>query len=225
MDRSVTGFLLVAIVALVIAGCTAAVPLRSAQVPAVSQQAIRLPTPTPDPRLAQNAEPQAVAEAEPAIAPELAALLAKYPKRGSVPELTNEIWFNSEPLKLADLRGKVVMVEFWTYGCINCQHVHPALQQWHTEYADDGLVIIGVHTPEFAYEADLDNVQAAIERMGVAWPVAIDNDKVTWRAYANHYWPAMYLIDKEGQLRYLKIGEGQYDLTERMIQALLAEPA
>ena len=151
-------------------------------------------------------------------------LLAGLPTLGTAPELYNEIWLNSAPLQLAALRGKVVMVEFWTFGCINCRNMNPWVQAWHEQYADDGLVIIGVHTPEFAYEQELGNVQAAMAELGVTWPVAIDNDKATWRAYANHYWPAAYLIDKQGQIRLLKIGEGQYDYTERVIQALLAEP-
>lgn len=151
-------------------------------------------------------------------------LLAGLPSLGAAPELHNEIWLNSAPLQLAALRGKVVMVEFWTFGCINCRNMNPWVRAWHDQYADDGLVIIGVHTPEFAYEQELENVQAAIAELGVTWPVAIDNDKATWRAYANHYWPAAYLIDKQGQIRLLKIGEGQYDYTEAVIQALLAEP-
>ncbi len=100
----------------------------------------------------------------------------------------------------------------------------PSVREWHEKYADDGLVIIGVHTPEFHYEHDLANVQAAITELGVTWPVAIDNDKLTWRAYSNRYWPAAYLIDKQGQIRLLKIGEGHYEYTESVIQALLAEP-
>ena len=151
-------------------------------------------------------------------------LLAGLPILGAAPELHNEIWLNSAPLQLAALRGKVVMVEFWTFGCINCRNMNPWVRTWHEQYADDGLVIIGVHTPEFAYEQELANVQAAITDLGVTWPVAIDNDKATWRAYANHYWPAAYLIDKQGQIRLLKIGEGQYEYTESVIQALLAEP-
>ena len=173
-----------------------------------------LPTPTSMPATFDGSESPTPAQQ---------ALLAQLPSRGPAPELTNDTWFNSAPLRLADLRGKVVMVEFWTYGCINCQHVIPALQSWHSAYAGDGFVIIGVHTPEFGYEADLANVEAALARFGVTWPVAIDNDKTTWRAYANRFWPAMYLIDKAGNLRYLKIGEGQYEQTEAVIQALLAE--
>ncbi len=171
----------------------------------------RAATPTPD--AAAGTVPTAAQQA----------LLAQLPSRGPAPELTNDTWFNSAPLRLADLRGKVVMVEFWTYGCINCQHVIPALQGWHATYADDGLVILGIHTPEFRYEAEPANVEAALAQYGVTWPVALDNDKTTWRAYANRYWPAMYLIDKAGNLRYLAIGEGQYAHTEAVIQALLAE--
>ena len=100
----------------------------------------------------------------------------------------------------------------------------PSVREWYQHYQDDGLVIIGVHTPEFAHEKDLTNVQAAIADLGVTWPVAIDNDWATWRAYNNHYWPAAYLIDKAGNIRLLKIGEGQYEYTESVIQALLAEP-
>ena len=143
--------------------------------------------------------------------------------RGAAPELDSEVWLNSDPLRLADLRGKVVMVEFWTFGCINCRHVIPALQTWYSTYADQGLEIIGVHTPEFQYEHDEENVRAALTDLGVTWPVAMDNDYKNWRAYENHYWPAMYLVDKQGRIRFLKIGEGQYDLTEAALQALLME--
>ena len=100
----------------------------------------------------------------------------------------------------------------------------PSVREWYTKYADQGLEIIGVHTPEFDYEKDLNNVQAAVESLDISWPVAIDNEWQTWRAYNNRYWPAMYIIDKSGNLRYLKIGEGQYAHTEAIIQALLAEP-
>ena len=156
----------------------------------------------------------------PTVTPDTA---ARYPNRGPVPELTNETWLNSAPLRLADLRGKVVLVEFWTFGCINCRNVIPALQEWHARYADDGLVIIGVHTPEFAWEEEVESVRAAAAELGVVWPIAIDSDWVTWRAWNNRYWPAMYLIDKEGNLRHLKIGEGNYTQTEAVIADLLAE--
>ena len=181
------------------------------QVVEKAAQPVLLPTVTPTPLSTTGPSP------------EQAALLAKLPSRGLAPELRNETWFNSAPLMLTELRGKVVMVEFWTFGCINCQHVIPATQAWYARYKDQGFEIIGVHTPEFAYEMDLNNVEAAIARLGVTWPVAIDNDKTTWRAYANHYWPAAYLLDKAGTIRLLKIGEGHYEYTESVIQALLAE--
>lgn len=202
--------------ALAAAGCTFT-PLASAPSMTDAAPAVRvlIPTPTTANTITAPTSP---------LSPEQAHLLAGLSSQGPAPALTNEIWLNSPPLNLAELHGKVVMVEFWTYGCINCRNVIPALQQWHTEYADEGLVIISIHTPEFAYEKDLDNVQAAMVELGVTWPVAIDNEWITWRAYANHYWPALYLIDKRGEIRLLKIGEGQYTYTESVIQALLAEP-
>lgn len=161
---------------------------------------------------------------EPALTIEQMRILQSLESSGPPPELTNETWFNSEPLQLADLRGQVVIVEFWTYGCINCQNVLPDLKAWHEKYADEGLTIIGVHTPEFTFEKDLNNVQQALVNYGITYPVAIDNDKVTWRAYNNRYWPAMYFIDKAGNLRHLKIGEGRMAEAEKVLRALLAEP-
>jgi thiol-disulfide isomerase/thioredoxin len=150
--------------------------------------------------------------------------LASLPDLGLAPELTNDIWLNVDvPLRLADLRGKVVIVEMWTFGCINCQNVMPSLKEWHARYKDQGLVIIGNHYPEFSYEENLDNLKEAISRFGIEYPVAQDNDGATWRAYKNHYWPALYLIDKQGHIRYVHIGEGRYKETEESIKALLAE--
>jgi len=150
--------------------------------------------------------------------------LASLPDLGLAPELTNTTWLNVDaPLRLADLRGKVVIVEMWTFGCINCQHVMPALKEWHAKYHDQGLVIIGNHFPEFDYEADLNNLKEAIARDGIEYAVAQDNNGDTWRAYNNHYWPALYLIDKQGHIRYVHIGEGAYKETEANIQALLDE--
>lgn len=154
-------------------------------------------------------------------------LLASLPAEGIPPELYNEVWLNSDPLKLADLHGKVVIVEFWTFGCINCKHVIPSLREWHQKYEDDGLVIIGVHTPEFGYEKDVDNVKAALVSLDVPYAVAIDNDWQTWRDYKKpfnqRYWPSKYFIDKTGQVRHIHIGEGRYDEQEEIIKALLAE--
>lgn len=150
---------------------------------------------------------------------------ASLPDLGPAPELTNATWLNVDaPLRLADLRGKVVGLEMWTFGCINCQHVMPSLKRWHAQYKDQGFVLIGNHYPEFDYESDLENLREAVSRNGIEYAVALDNDGATWRAYRNHYWPVIYLIDKRGHLRYVHIGEGAYDATEAAIRALLAEP-
>ena len=150
--------------------------------------------------------------------------LASLPDLGPAPELTNTTWLNVDsPLRIADLHGKVVIVEMWTFGCINCQHVMPSLKEWHSKYADQGLVIIGNHFPEFSYEADLENLKNAIAKNDIQYAVAQDNNGDTWRAYKNNYWPALYLIDKQGHIRYVHIGEGSYKETEENIQALLAE--
>ncbi len=149
---------------------------------------------------------------------------ASLPDLGPAPELTNQTWLNvAAPLHLADLRGKVVIVEMWTLGCINCQHVIPALKDWYSKYKDQGLVIIGNHYPEFSYEADLKNLKEAVARYGIEYPVAQDNNGATWRAYQSQYWPTLYLIDKQGHIRYVHIGEGSYQETEQNIKALLAE--
>jgi thiol-disulfide isomerase/thioredoxin len=143
---------------------------------------------------------------------------------GEAPELTNQVWLNTDaPLRLADLRGQVVLLEMWTFDCINCRNVLPALRGWHEGYGEQGLVIIGNHYPEFSHEADLDNLKAAVERLEIDYPVAQDNDGATWRAYGNRFWPTLYLIDKQGHIRYRHIGEGRYAETEAAIQALLAE--
>ncbi len=143
----------------------------------------------------------------------------------AAPELEPTDWLNSQPFRLADLRGRVVLVEFWTFDCINCRNVMPALLQWQQLYATRGLVIVGVHTPEFRHEREINNVQAAVRELGIQYPVALDNDFSTWRAYRNRYWPAFYLVDKRGVIRYTHVGEGSYEQTRRAIEALLAEPA
>lgn len=146
------------------------------------------------------------------------------PDLGPAPELTNETWLNVDaPLRLADLRGKVVLLEMWTFGCVNCQHVMPFLKEWHSRYKDEGLVIIGNHFPEFSYEADLANLKEAIKQDGIEYAVAQDNEGATWESYQNHYWPTLYLIDKQGHIRYIHVGEGGYPKTEENIKALLAE--
>ena len=150
-------------------------------------------------------------------------LLASLKGLGTAPELSGGAWLNSGPLKLGDLKGKVVLVEFWTFGCINCQHVIPAVRSWYNTYKDQGLAIIAVHTPEFDYEKDLNNVKEGLTRLDVPYPVVLDNDWTTWHAYRNRYWPAFYLIDKAGNIRYVHAGEGDYERTEEVIKALLAE--
>ena len=146
------------------------------------------------------------------------------PNLGPAPDLvgiTN--WINSEPLSLEDLRGKVVIIDFWTYSCVNCVRTLPYMTDWHEKYSDDGLVIIGVHAPEFAFEKETSNVEEAVQRFGIEYPVAQDNDFTTWRAYNNRYWPAKYFIDADGNVRYTHFGEGEYEKSELVIQQLLAE--
>ena len=139
------------------------------------------------------------------------------------PEFSQPTWLNSEPQRLADLKGKVVLVEFWTFGCYNCQNVEPYVKQWADTYKDQGLVVIGVHSPEFSFERDVTNVKQYMQEHQIGYPVVIDNEFTIWKRYRNRYWPAMYVIDKQGIIRYIKIGEGGYQETERRIQALLAE--
>jgi thiol-disulfide isomerase/thioredoxin len=143
---------------------------------------------------------------------------------GTAPELNNTIWINSDTaLRLADLRNKVVLLEFWTFDCINCQRTLPAMNHFYSKYTDKGLVIIGDHFPEFSYERDVVNVRHAVKEYGIQYAVAIDNDGATWNSYHQHYWPTMYLIDKRGHIRYVAIGEHDYNRTEEAIKSLLAE--
>ncbi len=141
---------------------------------------------------------------------------------GPAPELTGiSNWINSQPLKLSDLKGKVVLIDFWTYSCINCLRTIPYLNDWYQKYKDQGFVIIGVHTPEFAFEKDDSNVARAVKENNISYPVAQDNDYATWKAYQNEYWPAHYLIDKNGHIVYTHFGEGDYQITENTIRSLL----
>lgn len=132
-------------------------------------------------------------------------------------------YINSNGTKLSDLKGKVVLVDFWTYSCINCIRTLPYLVDWNQKYSDKGLVIVGIHSPEFEFEKNLDNVRQAVTRFGIEYPVLLDNDKGTWNAFQNSYWPRKYLIDSEGYIRYDHIGEGGYVETENAIRNLLAE--
>ena len=139
------------------------------------------------------------------------------------PEVSGEQWFNSEPVRMADLKNRVVLVEFWTFACSNCRNVEPYVKAWHKRYADKGFVVIGVHTPELAIERDVEYVRRYVKERGLSYPIVTDNAFQTWQRYDNHAWPAIYLIDKRGLVRYVKVGEGNYDRTEQAIQALLAE--
>ncbi len=138
-------------------------------------------------------------------------------------------WLNTPggaPLSLPDLRGKVVLIDFWTYSCINCQRTIPHVEAWYKQYSSDGLVVVGVHTPEFAFEHVVSNVQGAAKQLGVTYPIAIDDSDITWNTYENEYWPAEYLVDATGELRHVSFGEGEYGRTETLIRQLLvdAEP-
>ena len=143
----------------------------------------------------------------------------------SAPELQGIVhWINTDnPLTIASMKGKVVLVDFWTYSCVNCIRTLPYLVQWYQKYHARGLEIIGVHTPEFEFEKDISNVRAAVKRFNILYPVAMDNDYTTWNNYANRVWPAFYLIDKKGMIQYRQFGEGNYEKTERQIQMLLSE--
>jgi thiol-disulfide isomerase/thioredoxin len=143
---------------------------------------------------------------------------------GRLPSLDGATaWLNSEPLTAADLRGKVVLIDFWTYTCINWLRTLPYVRAWAEKYKDHGLVVIGVHTPEFPFEHDVENVRRAVTDMRIEYPVAIDNEYAIWRAFNNHYWPALYFADAQGQIRHHHFGEGEYEQSEVIIQQLLAE--
>jgi cytochrome c biogenesis protein CcdA/thiol-disulfide isomerase/thioredoxin len=146
------------------------------------------------------------------------------PVEGPLPSLSGAVeWLNSKPLTAEDLKGKVVLVDFWTYSCINCLRSIPYVRAWADKYGDHGLVVIGVHAPEFAFERNVVNVKKAITTLRIGYPVAIDNDYKVWRAFENEYWPAHYFIDAKGLIRHHHFGEGEYDESERVIQKLLAD--
>ena len=146
------------------------------------------------------------------------------PFEGNLPSFDGATtWLNSEPLTAVGLRGKVVLVQFWTYTCINWLRTLPYVRAWAEKYRDQGLVVIGMHSPEFSFEKQLDNVRRAAQQMRLDYPVAIDNDYEVWRAFANHYWPALYFVDAQGRIRHHRFGEGEYEQSEMVIQQLLAE--
>ena len=140
----------------------------------------------------------------------------------SAPELASGDWINSPPHTLSDFRGKVVLLEFWTFGCYNCRNTIPSMNEWQKKYAGKDFVIIGVHTPEFNREKNLENVRQQVSRQGIRYPVVTDNEYQTWEAYHQQYWPTMYLIDRKGIIRLIHFGEGSYDETERTIRSLIA---
>jgi cytochrome c biogenesis protein CcdA/thiol-disulfide isomerase/thioredoxin len=150
--------------------------------------------------------------------------VGKLPVEEDMPPLSGAVaWLNSPPLTTEALRGKVVLVDFWTYSCINCLRAIPYVRAWAEKYRDKGLVVIGVHAPEFAFERNIDNVKKAVSDLKITYPVAIDNDYAIWRAFDNQYWPAHYFIDAQGRIRHHHFGEGEHDESERVIQQLLAE--
>lgn len=147
---------------------------------------------------------------------------AKYPRAKEIVDPTGFI--NTDGISLADARGKkVVLLEFWTYSCYNCQNAQPYINSFYEEYADDGLQVIGIHKPEFEFEKDYANVAQAVKEANIKYPVVLDNNDATWNAYDQNYWPTWYLIDADGFIRYKHIGEGAYEETEKKIQELLAE--
>jgi len=131
------------------------------------------------------------------------------------------VWLNSEPLTAAGLRGRVVLVDFWTYSCVNWLRTLPYVRAWHERYREHGLVVVGVHAPEFGFEHDLGNVRRAAAELDVGYPVVVDNDFAIWRSFENHYWPAVYLVDRDGRIRFHHFGEEAYEETERAVQRLL----
>jgi thiol-disulfide isomerase/thioredoxin len=153
-----------------------------------------------------------------------AAFRSTLPVEGTAPGFDGAVtWLNSAPITSKQLRGKVVLVDFWTYSCINCIRTVPYVRAWASKYRDQGLAVVGVHTPEFKFEKDLSNVSAAVGRFQIDFPIAVDSNHSIWQAWGNRYWPAYYLVDANGKIRYKQFGEGNYERTERAIQSLLAE--
>src|SRR5919106_6018497 len=139
------------------------------------------------------------------------------------PEFAPGEWINSEPLTIKGLGGRVVLVEFWTFGCYNCRNTLPFVKRWHERYSDKGLTVVGVHSPEFDSEKKIENVRRQVASLGIRFPVVTDNDYATWKAYKVEAWPTIFVLDKSGRVRWTHVGEGAYEETERTIQTLLAE--
>lgn len=230
--KILTALALLITAAFAIMACSADAPATQQTSEAPASQAAAAPTVAPPPQApAATAAPQDTPTPPPSKPAADAAVsdasLIVAPPTGdekTVPEIAGiESWINSEPLTFEGQRGKVVLVDFWTYTCVNCIRTLPYLKAWHEKYADEGLVIVGVHTPEFEFEKERENVVNATEEFGLEWAIAQDNDFTTWRAFNNRYWPAKYLVDKDGLIRYTHFGEGAYDETELWIRGLLEE--
>jgi thiol-disulfide isomerase/thioredoxin len=160
--------------------------------------------------------------AAPVLAGDNRNLLRVADARASAPNFVGiERWFNSAPLSIGDLRGRVVLVDFWTYGCYNCVNTLPYVTKLYETYKDKGFVVVGIHTPEFPFERSAGNVHAALKRHGINYPVAQDNESATWNAWRNQYWPAQYIVDQRGNVVFSHAGEGQYDEIERTVRRLL----
>jgi thiol-disulfide isomerase/thioredoxin len=144
-------------------------------------------------------------------------------KAPTAPELSSGVWINSEPLTLKGLHGRVVLIEFWTFACYNCRNTLPTVKKWDAQYRDKGLTIIGVHTPETDLENNVDEVRREVAALGIKYPVVTDNDYSTWKAYGVEAWPTLFLLDKQGRVRWTHVGEGAYDQTEDAIKKLLDE--
>jgi thiol-disulfide isomerase/thioredoxin len=141
----------------------------------------------------------------------------------TAPEFAAGEWINSEPLKVSELRGRVVLIEFWTFGCYNCRNTLPYVKSWNDRYREKGLTVIGVHSPEFDEERKVENLRREVTSLGIRYPVITDNDYQTWNAYHVEAWPTAFLLDKKGRIRWMHVGEGDYDEADRLIQKLLAE--
>lgn len=210
------GVLLIALLALV-AGCNGD-----------EEPSIEEPAASPEAAVAGESAAPAASDAAAEPTPMMPEFRESGSTGGAVGDMAPEFsginqWLNSDPLTMEGLRGDVVLIDFWTYTCVNCIRTMPYLRDWNAKYADRGLTMIGVHTPEFDFEKITENVVAANEELGVVWPVAQDNNFRTWRSYSNRFWPAKYLIDANGVVRYTHFGEGEYDETEHHIRALLEE--
>jgi thiol-disulfide isomerase/thioredoxin len=146
-------------------------------------------------------------------------------KAPAAPEISNGLWINSEPLTLKSLHGRVVLLDFWTFACYNCRNTLPAIKKWDAQYRDKGLTIIGVHTPELDIERDINQLRREVAGLGIKYPVVTDQDYSTWKAYSVEAWPTVFVLDKQGRVRWMHVGEGAYDETEEVIKKLLAEEA